>query len=565
KYIERSLNDFHTDGKPLEGRSIIIIDKKTEELLRKPSPGSKSLYDRLSDIGVMFVHVENKEHKSDIHDFIKEKFGTDSLKTGMDLFKKIPLPLKEEGFDYGHFRSVAYQLICPAYAYSLDKTLDSVAVIDADSLAPLGARSISLNVTRAAMPISLRGGIFIDQGDETEISVLFDFEFFKTLNGYTWIEIKGIADIVMIVRITFAFKEINSRAAANDLARSTLARIKSYIDEPRWQINKSGDELHLAESAYITLGSIIDSQSQIENMCFLNCLYFDRYSVHDCSEFLSLKCFKSDRDFQALLLGTMLNSAYAASLVRSLKENANEDPSIRLCLNSEKHEHSKKNIYPTINECWEQYSAQEGVDYEFYSFEDAGFGVMFDRQQLSNMTHLFSNPMKEWGVVGSEEEYLWDAQQTLIQPRFLPIVSEAHGRGLRDGNLTAITSLTEETTPGTSVDGIDYSIKYGAASGLLDELMDRFGLQDACSSLVYSMVRGYLFGQIPGCLLGGLGSTYCHWIEPRLGDGQLKSFLSYAVPKSFLLARAAQNPVGTACSFIGYQGTRTIIQKLFPG
>nr|MDT0250685.1 hypothetical protein [Endozoicomonas sp.] len=41
KYIERSLNDFHTDGKPLEGRSIIIIDKKTEELLRKPSPGSK--------------------------------------------------------------------------------------------------------------------------------------------------------------------------------------------------------------------------------------------------------------------------------------------------------------------------------------------------------------------------------------------------------------------------------------------------------------------------------------------------------------------------------------------
>ena len=119
------------------------------------------------------------------------------------------------------------------------------------------------------------------------------------------------------------------------------------------------------------------------------------------------------------------------------------------------------------------------------------------------------------------------------------------------------TASAQSTQESTLLDQPIAGFKYGAVTGLADELFSFTPLPTRYTWL-YNSARGLLFGGQVGLALGVGEHVYLQYIEPALPDGLLKACIRPVASNTFLAAALVQGQaLGVLGSVAGYTAVRS--------
>ena len=177
-WLEKSLDKFAITKGAESGESIVIVDNISVAMLQRYASRDSTLYQRLLDRGVTFVDSKS------IMKFVRTKYGNNPLPELLRNLRQLSFTDQGKGDLKDQLRATILKLLCPDYAFSRDKRLQRVGVVDADSLIPIQPGTIA-STGKSRVPVGLRLDLKISTSDgcdfRTPAPVFADSEFLLAL------------------------------------------------------------------------------------------------------------------------------------------------------------------------------------------------------------------------------------------------------------------------------------------------------------------------------------------------------------------------------------------------
>ena len=177
-WLEKSLDTFAITKSADRGSSIVIVDSQSTPMLQRYVSGDSTLYQRLQDRGVSFVASKS------IMKFVRTKYGNNPLPELLRNMRRLPFVEQGKGDLKEQIRANILKSLCADYAFSRDKQLQWVGVVDADSLIPIQPGTTA-STGKSLAPFSLRLSLGINTSDgctfRTPDPVFTDIEFLLNL------------------------------------------------------------------------------------------------------------------------------------------------------------------------------------------------------------------------------------------------------------------------------------------------------------------------------------------------------------------------------------------------
>ena len=593
-WLEKSLDKFAISKSTKATKtssSIIIVDDSSRNALQRFVSGNSTLYQRLADRNVRFVSSKA------IMKFVHKKYGANPIPEWLRNLRELSFANSEKISLDSLLRANILKLLCPDYAFSRDKRLHRLAVVDADSLIPIQPTTPS--AVRSAVFINLRMMFQLDTVDgctfRTPVPGIYaDSEFILTLLKRLGTDLR-VSEFIHSFSFSSglhqSFNEFGSRALAEALTRDVI-RIINHLQGLPW-LAMAGDTAkkflargrHLAEGdqfigAAVGVKNLAHGQVRpAEVVCFQHCYDLQRADILTCP--VAMGCALNLYELQSIMSGLVLEPLLRIAL-QSLVDDIDKlsaTATIHLCCGT-----GAKLATPEIcrkaldhNQCLQSVrSSREfsiipliGVDNE----KDYNYDVLFHQNVTDKLLTLFSSPLQDWEFQATEANFrIFQNSPGNPAPRTTLALGKEHADMLL-GNATAFFQLDPSwqldcTDRQKSASPQDFSpfdqsrmgFRYGAVAGLMDELFSFTPLPTQYTWL-YNSGRGFLFGGNVGLALGLGEHVYLQYIEPIVPDGSAKAFVRSVVSKSFLAAAVVQGGLFNALgSVAGYTFTRNAAQ-----
>ena len=582
-WLEKSLDKFAITKGAQSGKRIVIVDSSSMTMLQHYTSGDSTLYQRLLDRDVTFVTSES------IMNFVRSKYGTNPL-------PELQRNLRQVSFvDQGNadlediLSAIILESLCPDYAFSQDKQLQRVAVVDPQSLIPIQPATIASS-GKSQMPVSLGFELRTDTDDGCVLSpsstVIGDIEFLQTLLNRFDEESKrpaSIAGFSCRTWINYSFKEFGSAELAEELTGGVI-QIADHLQQLPWfAMSAETEEQFIARGllskdepllgfGYGVRRLVRDLKSPADSICLQHCLDLRRSDLETCPATVS--CFQSrcmlQRYMRTLFFNTQLR-LFLQSLVRDLAK-LSTTAWVHLCCSDD-----ARLSTPEI--CQDAFDFRDCLalnrargEFSLLRLEgsktlkhDLSYCVICHMFDTDKLLPSFSSPLKDWNLQATEPYLrLFDNQES----RSAMTLGKEHADILLS-NASAILQLDAgwslkcppEALSSHAPALTDQSItgfKYGAVAGLADELFSFTPLPTRYTWL-YNSGRGFLFGGQVGLALGLGEHIYLQYIEPVLPDGTLKACIRPVASNAFLAAALMQGQVlGVLGSVAGYAAVRNM-------
>ena len=232
-WVEKSLDKFAISKGAESGKSIVIVDDNSMAMLQRYASGGSTLYQRLVDRDVTFVASRP------IMKFVRTKYGNNPLPELLRNLRQIPFAHEDEIELKDLLRASVLKLLCSDYAFSRNKQLQRVGVVDADSLIPIQPGT-TVSTVRSEIPVGVRFGLQINTADGCNFTMTApayaDSEFILTSLKQTT---EGLLQPTLIKRVSYisqahkTFFELGSAKLAEELAGGVI-QIADNLQQLPW-------------------------------------------------------------------------------------------------------------------------------------------------------------------------------------------------------------------------------------------------------------------------------------------------------------------------------------------
>ncbi len=580
-WLEKSLNKFAITKGAKSGKSIVIVDSSSLTMLQHYASGDSTLYQRLLDRDVSFITSKS------IMNFVRSKYGNNPLPELLRNLRQLSFVDQGKADLEDILTAIILESLCPDYAFSQDKQLQRVAVVDPHSLIPIQPATIA-STGKSQMPVSLGFELGTDTDDGCVLSpsspVIGDIDFLLTLhNRFDEKGPESIASFSCRTWINYSFKEFGSAERAKELTGAVI-QIADLLQQQPWLAMSAETEKQLIARGHLRkdepllgLGHgvrrlVRSLNSPADLICLQHCLDLRRNDLETCPATMS--CSHSRYDLQmymrTLFFDTQLR-LFLQSLVRDLA-TLSTATSVHLCCSDDARLSTPDICQDALD--FRDCSALRRDEYG-YSLFNLGrskglnrylrYDVLCHIFDTDKLLPLFSSPLKDWNLQATELYLrLFDNQES----RSTLTLGKEHADILLN-NASAILQLDAgwslkcpQAAPSPHATALlDQPItgfKYGAAAGLADELFSFTPLPTRYTWL-HNSSRGFLFGGQVGLALGLGEHVYLQYIEPVLPDGTLKACIRPVASNAFLAAALMQGQVlGVLGSVAGYAAVRNM-------
>ena len=578
-WVEKSLDKFAISEGAESGKSIVIVDDNSMAMLQRYASGGSTLYQRLVDRDVTFVASKT------IMKFVRKKYGNNPLPELLRNLRQIPFAHKEKIELKDLLRASVLKSLCSDYAFSHNKQLQRVGVVDADSLIPIQPGT-TVSTGRSEIPVSMRFGLQIIATDGCNFTMTppayADSEFILTSLKHAP---KGLLQPTLFQTISYfsqahkAFFELGSAKRAEELTGAVI-QVADNLQQVPWFAMKAGGEqsLHdLTKSGQLLwIGKGVRNlvsklQYPADKVCLQHCHDTRRTDVKNC--FNSVACANGLYGTQAVVL-QFLNDPLARlsmkSLVRDI-EKLSSTTDVHFCCGAEAIRARADICRNALDHRHCVQSANSGAFslVRLLGTADARgdfwCGVLLPVENIDKLLPLFSSPLMDWGFQASKANGWLSVGQ---EPRTVIALGKEHADILL-GNASAFFRLDaswslqcpQKAPPPQFPTLLDQPItgfKYGAVTGLADELFS-FTPLPTQYTLLFNSARGYFFGGNIGLMLSLAENMYLEYIEPGLPDGLLKACIRPVASNTLLAAAMLQGQtLSVLGSVAGYAAVRSV-------
>ena len=581
-WLEKSLDTFAITKSADRGKSIVIVDSQSTAMLQRYVSGDSTLYQRLQDRGVAFVASKS------IMKFVRTEYGNNPLLELLRNMRRLPFVDQGKGDLKEQLRANILKSLCADYAFSRDKQLQWVGVVDAGSLIPIQPGAIA-STGKSPAPFSLRLELGMDTSDgctfRTPDPVFTDIEFLLSLTRQAnkvpnWPE--SISTVSLKTEAHDSFRQLGSPELAEKLTGGVV-QIANNLQQVPWIAMGSETKKNVMARGYITASDpLLKSSNGLKNLvraldspadliCFYHCFDLRRIDIRTCPG--TIGCFENLYQLQKIFLAIFFDPQLRLSLqslVRDL-EKLPPDTNIHLCCGD-----SAKLVTPNL--CQNALSHKGCVQFLHSHIKDGytmihlagktarhdfSYDVLFHKSESDKLLPSFSSPLMDWRFQASES-YLRLSEHDV--PNSAMALGKEHADVLRS-NTSAFFQLDASwslecpqrpsgTQPPALLNQSITGFKYGAVAGLADELFS-FTVLPTQYTFLYNNCRGFLFGGNIGLALGLSEHIYLKYIEPALPDGLLKTCIRPVASNVFLAAAVMRGEVLSALgSVAGYTAVR---------
>ena len=583
-WLEKSLDKFAITKGTKSGKSIVIVNRNSVAALQRYASGDSTLYQRLLDRGVTFVASKS------IMKFVRNKYGNNPIPQLLYDLGQLSFANQRKADLKDYLRATVLKLLCPDYAFSKDKQLQRVAVVDADSLIPIQPGNTPA-VGKSRMPIGLRTHMDLTTPENCTFSmpdfVFADSEFILTLYQQLGLELSRpefIQSISLTSHVQDSFNEFGSAKLAEELTGGVI-QIADLLQQVEWIAMPAETwEKLLAQSGLVAGDRLLGHGMGVRNLirdlaapadmiCFQHCLDLQQSDIRTCPRYLD--CSESLHEIQgvvSLLFYQPLVRLSLQSLTHDFDQLSTTFDAYLCCGNG------AKMANPDLchnaldrQHCLHLMAGSQGYFmihlWGVVEEPDVNYDVLFHNSTINKLASSFSSPLNDWGFLATGCNFrLLDNQE----PRTIRALGKEHA-ALLLSNASAFIQLdaswslecpqkTPSSQSAQSPSLFDQSITgftYGTVTGLADELFSFTSLPTRYTWL-YNSARGLLFGGKVGLALGLGEHVYLQYIEPVLPDGLLKACIRPVASNTFLAAALAQGQtLGVLGSVAGYTAVRT--------
>ena len=580
-WLEKGLDTFAITKSADRGKSIVIVDSQSTAMLQRYVSGDSTLYQRLQDRGVAFVASKS------IMKFVRTKYGNNPLPELLRNLRRLPFVDQGEADLKEQLRANILKSLCADYAFSRDKQLQWVGVVDAGSLIPIQPGAIA-STGKSPAPFSLRLEFGINTSDgctfTTPDPVFTDIEFLLALIRQdkkvpNWPE--SIDEVSYKTEVHDSFRQLGSPELAEELTGSVV-QIANLLQKMPWYSMGAETKKNFKTRGYLVESDpmlvhkdgvrnlLRDLNSPQDMICFHHCADLRRSDIMDCPAVM--RCFENLHQLQQILLAIFFDPQLRLSL-RSLIRDLEKLPpgtNVHLCCGD-----GAKLVTPDL--CHNALDRKDCVQFLHRQIDgynmiylagtatkrDLRYDVLFHDRESDKLLPMFSSPLMDWRFQASES-YLRLSEHDV--PNSAMALGKEHADILRS-NTSAFFQLDASWSPqcpqrpsGTLPHALlNQSItgfKYGTVAGLADELFS-FTVLPTQYTFLYNNCRGYFFGGNIGLALGLSEHIYLKYIEPALPDGLLKTCIRPVASNVFLAAAVMRGEVLSALgSVAGYTAVR---------
>lgn len=583
-WLEKSLDKFAVSKSENSGKSIIIVDNHSMAMLQRYVSGDSTLYQQLLDRDVTFVTSKS------VMKFIRTKYGNNPLPELLRDLNQLSFTDQGRADLEDHLKAIILKLLCPDYAFSRYQQLQRVGVVDADSLIPIQPGAPALT-SKSQVPISLRVELTIKTVDgcsfKTPDSFFADSEFILTLLKRLSIKPNWPNPIDKFsygTKIHDSFREFGSAELAKELSEGVI-QIADLLQRQPWfaMTAESRDKFlargHLSEGDQL-IGAEYGVKDLARNLnypadliCIQHCIDLRRNDFESCP--VTTGCTQSRYSLQRTVASFLFNPLLLVSLQSLVRDIATLSPTtdVHLCCGKGARQGTPDFCHNALDRTQCLQAIADRTHYFLIHLagivgnRDFNYDVLFHRDAIDKLLPLFSSPLMDWNFQSSEP-YLrvLDNQQ----PKSVMALGKEHADMLL-GNTSAFfqldaswslecpkkTASTQSAQESTLLDQPIAGFKYGAVTGLTDELFSYTPLPKRYP-LLYKSTRGLFFGGQVGLALGLGEQVYLQYIEPLLPDGLLKACIRPVASNTFLAAALVQGQaLGVLGSVAGYTAVKT--------
>ena len=582
-WLEKSLDTFAISKSADRGTSIVIVDSQSTARLKSFTSGDSTLYQRLQDRGVAFVASKS------IMKFVRTKYGNNPLPELLRNLRRLPFVDQGKAGLNEPLRTNILKSLCADYAFSRDKQLQWVGVVDADSLIPIHPGAIAAT-GKSPAPFSLRLELGINTSDGCTFSmpdpIFADIEFPLALIrqndlASNWPE--SIDKVSYKTEAHDSFRQLGSPELAEELTGGVV-QIANHLQQLPWYAMGAETKKNFKTRGYLTESDpllmhrdgvknlVRDLNSPADLICFYHCFDLRRIDL-TCPA--TAGCFENLYELQKLLLPMFFYSQLRLSL-QSLVRDLEKLPSGTdihlccgdgaalvtpdLCRNALEHKECVQFLHSSIDDGYAMIHLAGKV-----TQRDFSYGVLFRKSASDKLQPSFSSPLMDWRFHASESYLrLFDHDET----KPVMALGKEHADILHS-NTSAFFQLDASWSlecpqrpsgpqPPALLNQSITGFKYGAVAGLADELFS-FTVLPTHYTLLYNSCRGFFFGGNIGLALGLSEHIYLKYIEPALPDGLLKTCIRPVASNVFLAAAVMQGQALSALgSVAGYAAVRNL-------
>ena len=585
-WLEKSLDKFAITKGAESGESIVIVDNISVAMLQRYASRDSTLYQRLLDRGVTFVDSKS------IMKFVRTKYGNNPLPELLRNLRQLSFTDQGKGDLKDQLRATILKLLCPDYAFSRDKRLQRVGVVDADSLIPIQPGTIA-STGKSRVPVGLRLDLKISTSDgcdfRTPAPVFADSEFLLAL-------IKRLSKLPnrpeSIYSFSFksqlhdSFNEFGSAELAEELTGGVI-QIADHLQQLPWLAMPAETKAKFQARGYLAEGdNLIGFGHGVRNLvrglvspadliCFQHCLDLRRSDIMTCPP--TMGCSESRYQLLDTISAFFFDPQLRLSLQSLVRDFEKLPPAtnVHLCCGAGARLTTPDICHNALDrtDCVQLVTNNKGYFLihlaGITNKRDFNYDVLFHKDDSDKLLPSFSSPLMDWSFQATEPYLrLFDNQES----KSVMALSRDHVDILLSNSsaffqLDASWSLEcPQKTPGSQAPALlDQPItgfRYGAMAGLTDELFSFTPLPTEYTWL-YSSARGLLFGGKVGLALGLGEQVYLHYIDPVLPNGFLKACIRPVVRNAFLVAALVQGQtLGVLGSVAGYTAVRTVGKKV---
>ena len=583
-WLEKSLDTFAISKSADRGKSIVIVDSQSTAMLQSYTSGDSTLYQRLQDRDVTFVASKS------IMKFVRIKYGNNPLPELLRNLRQLPFVDQAKAGLNEQLRANILKSLCADYAFSRNKQLQWVGLVDADSLIPIQPGAIA-STGKSQAPFSLRLELAINTSDGcsfiTPEPVFADIEFLLPLirqadKVTNWPE--SIVSVSYKTEAHDSFRQLGSPELAEELTGG-IVQMANHLQQLPWLAMAAETKKNFMARGYL-LGSdpllkfvngvkhlVRELDSPADLICFYHCSDLRRRDITACT--VSTGCFENSLQLQKILLAMFFDPMLRLSmqsLVRDLEKlplgtdvhlccgdgSALVTPD--LCHNALTHKECVQYLHRGIDDGYAMIHLAGIVSKRNFSYD-----LLFHKSTSDKLLSSFSSPLMDWRFLASES-YLRLSDHDVSKP--VMALGKEHADILRS-NTSAFFQLDASWSlecpqrpsgpqPPALLNQSITGFKYGAVAGLADELFS-FTVLPTHYTLLYNSCRGFFFGGNIGLALGLSEHIYLKYIETALPDGLLKTCIRLVASNVFLAAAVMQ---GQALSAVGSVAGYTAVRNL---
>ena len=171
--------------------------------------------------------------------FVRNKYGNNPIPQLLYDLGQLSFANQRKADLKDYLRATVLKLLCPDYAFSKDKQLQRVAVVDADSLIPIQPGNTPA-VGKSRMPIGLRTHMELTTPENCTFSMpdfaFADSEFILTLYQQLGLELSRpefIQSISLTSHVQDSFNEFGSAKLAEELTGGVI-QIVDLLQQVEW-------------------------------------------------------------------------------------------------------------------------------------------------------------------------------------------------------------------------------------------------------------------------------------------------------------------------------------------